>query len=191
MFSTPAYRRYTKAIQPAYSTPVANTVKKYLDLQYLSEKMKLQKELQQQVAVGLTYDFWTSNTTQSYITTTAHYIDINWILRHPVLATRRLLGHHTGKFINSALQEIAQEFHVNTKIAGLTTDNASNMKKAASLQEFITCSDAAVNCVAHTLQLAVENGLKVEAIQMATAEARKCVTHFHKLGIAHDALEQF
>ena len=153
-----------KTIQPAYSTPVANTVKKYLDLQYLSEKMKLQKELTEQEAVALTCDFWTSNTTQSYITTTAHYIDINWILRHPVLATRRLLGQHTGKFISSALKNITQEFHVHSRIAGLTTDNAANMKKAASLQEFITCSEAAVNCVAHTLQLAVEDGLKIDAI---------------------------
>ena len=37
-----------KAIQTAYSKPVANTVKKYLDLQYLSEKTKLQKELTDQ-----------------------------------------------------------------------------------------------------------------------------------------------
>lgn len=180
-----------KKVQPCYSTPVASTVKKYLNLQYLDEKTKLQSELQQQDAVALTCDFWTSNTNHSYITTTAHYIDINWILRHPVLATRRLIGQHTGEFISAALNDIRQEFGIHSKVAGLTTDNAGNMKKAGSLQVFNTCTDATVNCMAHTLQLAVEDGLKAEQIQLAATEARRCVAHFNKSTLASDALEEY
>ena len=58
MFSTPVYRRCMKKIQPAYTPPVANTVKKYLNLEYLSAKMKLQTELKEQEAVTLTSDFF-------------------------------------------------------------------------------------------------------------------------------------
>lgn len=152
-------------------------------------KSTLQADLKMQESVALTCDFWTSNTTQSYITATVHYIDINWILKHPVLATRRLLGHHTGENISSALDEIGKEFNIDGKLAGLTTDNASNMKKAAALLNFAPCTDAAVSCLAHTLQLAVEDSLKCEDIQAAANEARKCISHFNKSTVASDALE--
>ena len=189
MFSAPAYRRYMKIIQPAYTHPVANTVKKYLNLEYFSAKTKLQTELKEQEAVALTSDFWRSGFNQSYITVTAHYIDINWIMKQPVLTTRRVANQHTGKLINSVLNDIRGEFCIHDKVAGLTTDNASNMKKAGSLQSFNTCSDATVSCMAHTLQLAVEDGLKVDEIKNAASEARACAGHFNRK--ASKALEQY
>ena len=162
-----------------------------MKLQYTEEKAKLQKELSEQKAVALTCDFWTSNATHSYITATAHYIDINWILRHPVLATRRVIGHHTGELISGVLDSMRQEFNIHDKVAGLTTDNASNMRKAGSLQVFTTCKDATVSCMAHTLQLAVEDGLKAETIQNAAAQCRRCIGHFNKSNLASDALESY
>ena len=152
MFSTPSYRRYMRGVQPAYVPPVANTVKKYLKLDYITEKTKLLEELREQETVAITSDCWTRNKkSQGYNTATAHYIDINWILRHPVLGTMRILGHHTTEKICNTLDGITQEFEIHHKIAGLTTDNASNMKKVGRLQVFNTCQDAAVSCMAHTL----------------------------------------
>lgn len=192
MFSTPAYRRYMRRVQPSYVPPVSNTIRKYLKLQYTAEKTKLAEELGDQVAVAITSDCWTSHKkSQSFITTTAHYIDTNWIMRHPVLATRRIIGQHTGEVISSVLGDITKEFNIHHKVAGLTTDNASNMKKAGRLQVFNTCSDATVSCMAHTLQLAVEDGLHTEEIQRAANEARKCVSHFSRSNLASDALEQY
>ena len=170
---------------------MASTVRKYLKVQYLAEKMKLQSKLEKQDAVGLTSDFWTSNKNQSYITTTAHYIDTSWILRSTVLATRRLVGQHTGQFISSALDDIRQEFNIHSKVSGLTTDNASNMKKAASMQIYNTVSTAPIGCTAHTLQLAVDGALEATPIQKAAAEARKCVALSNGSTKTNDALEDY
>ena len=112
-------------------------------------------------------------------------------MKHPVLATRRVADQHTGQLINSVLNDIREEFCTHDKVAGLTTDNASNMKKAGSLQSFNTCSDATVSCMAHTLQLVVEDGLKVDEIKNAASEARACVGHFNRSEIASEALEQY
>ena len=87
MFGTPAYRRYMAIVQPAYTPPVANTVKKYLHLQYVEEKKKMIEELKDQVAVGTTSDIWTSTATHGYITETGHYITKDWEIKHCVLAT--------------------------------------------------------------------------------------------------------
>ena len=178
-------------VQPGYTPPVGSTVRRYLNLQYSVEKTKLLADLEAEDAVSMTCDFWTSSAKHSYISATGHYIDINWILKHPVLATRRVIGQHTGEVINSVLNDIRREFNIHSKVAGLTTDNASNMKKAASLQEYITCSDASISCMAHTLQLAVEDGLKLDEIKAAAANARGCVGYFNRSTVASDALEQY
>ena len=54
MFGTPAYRKYMGKVQPAYSPPVASTVKKYLRLQYMEAKHTLKEKLQKQSALALT-----------------------------------------------------------------------------------------------------------------------------------------
>ena len=181
-----------RGIQPAYVPPVANTVRKYLKLGYLTEKTKLVEELKEQEAVAITSDCSTRHKkSQGFITATAHYIDINWIMRHPVLATRRIVGQHTAIKIHEALNDITKEFNINHKVAGLTTDNASNMKKAGRLQVFNTCPDAAVSCMAHTLQLAVQDGLDQDEIEQAAREARDLVGHFNRLNLQSDALEQY
>ena len=153
--------------------------------------MNLQVELKEQETVALTSDFWKSAFKQSYITVTAHYIDINWIMKHPLLATRRVRDQHTGQIINSTLNDIRKEFCTHDKVAGLTTDNASNLKMAGVLQSYNTCSDSTVSCMAHTLQLAVQAGLQIDAMEKAAAEARNCVGYFNRSENVSNALEEY
>ena len=179
-------------VQPAYSTPCTNTVKKYLKLEYVHEKQALRSELQGQAAVAITCDTWTSSAKQGYLTATCHYITEHWILKHTVLSTNRIIGRHTGEHIYDCLASIEQDYGVDTRIAGLTSDNASNMKSAASRQKFNTCDNAHVQCFAHTLQLAVEEGLKKqEVIERAAEACRKLIGHFNRSTLASDELEAY
>ena len=91
-----------------------------------------------------------------------------------MLATRRIVGQHTAIKIHEALNDITKKFNINHKVAGLTNNNASNMKKAGRLQVFNTCPDAAVSCMAHTLQLAVQEGLDQDEIEQAARGQRPC-----------------
>lgn len=98
---------------------------------------------------------------------------------------------HTGEHIKEALYNIASEYGIQYALAGITTDNASNMKVPAGGLEFCTKQHAHVSCFAHTLQLAVDDGLKLEEIDIAATKARKLVGHFNRSTVASDALENY
>ena len=178
-------------VQPSYNTPCGNTVKKYLQLEYLHEKAELKSDLQHAVALSLTCDTWSSSASQGYLTATGHHITEDWVLKHAVLGTKRMIGRHTGEHIYACLASIEQEYGVANKIIGVTSDNASNMKAAASRQVFMSSVEGHVQCFAHTLQLAVEDGLKQDAIQKAAASCRKLVGHFNRSTLASDGLESY
>lgn len=66
----------------------------------------------------------------------------------------------------------------------ITTDNASNISKAVSESSFNH-----MNCFAHTINLAVQRGLKVAGVAKHIAKVRKVVKHFRKSNNAKYALE--
>ena len=134
---------------------------------------------------------WTSMASQGYLTATGHFISEDWVLRHCVLGTKRLIGKHTGENLYQALASIEMDFCVEDKVAAITSDNASNMRVACSKQKFTTCEGPHVQCFAHTLQLAVEDALKQQPIQDAAAAARKLVGHFNRSTLASDGLETY
>ena len=60
--------------------------------------------------------------------------------------------------IGQEILAICDEFNVGTKVA-LVTDNASNMAIVGKESDMTH-----VNCFLHTLQLAIEDGLKIDQI---------------------------
>ena len=191
MFSTPAMRKHLKTLQPNYTPPGATTVRKYVKVKYLEEKSRLKSVLSEQAGVGITCDMWTSKASQGYITVTGHYITNDWLLKNCVLATRGVTDQHTGENIHKALKLIEKEFDIEGKIAGLTSDNASNMKSAGGKHKFCFDIQGHVQCFAHTIQLAVGDGLKLEVVKETAAVCRKLVEHFNKSVQASDALEAY
>ena len=85
---------------------------------------------------------------------------------------------HTGVNIGQEILGICDEFDVGTKVA-LVTDNASNMAIAAK-----ECDMTHVNCFSHTLQLAIEDGLKIDQISKTLSVSRKLVGHFSHSSLA-------
>ncbi|XP_046559942.1 E3 SUMO-protein ligase ZBED1-like [Haliotis rubra] len=119
---------------------------------------------------------WTSCATHGYITVTGHYITDEWDLKSCILATRRVEEA-------DALVSIPMEFEIEY-VCGLTTVNASNMTVAARATGF-----PHVRCFAHTLQLAVHDALKLNAIDNVIIHARKLVSYFSKSVLATQELE--
>ena len=191
MFSTPAFKRFSGFIQPNYIPPSAPTVKKYLKVRYLEEKNKLKDIPSSQEGIGITSDMWTSKARQGFITTTGHYITSDWQLKHCVLATRRVVESHTGEHIFKNLCEIEKEFGIENKIAGLTSDNASNMRSAGAKHSYCTETEGHTQCFAHTLQLAIEDCLQQEVIKETSVASRRLIEHFNKSTLASDALENY
>ena len=164
------FKNFCRKLNAQYHIPCRTTIKKYLDLIYEECKEDI-LSLVEGKDVSLTTDLWTSVGTTSYITVTCHFLS-DWHLQAKILATRPLHEKHTGVNIAATIGHLKDEFKIN-KVTCLVTDNAANMLVAAR--------EAGVphwSCYSHTLQLAVEDGLKYPAIQKALGHARRIVSHF-------------
>uniref|UniRef100_H3B220 DUF659 domain-containing protein n=1 Tax=Latimeria chalumnae TaxID=7897 RepID=H3B220_LATCH len=108
--------------------------------------------------VALTTGGWTSRATESYITIISSHTNANWELVNYILQTimqESQTGENTGQVLKDAISEWAIPQN-----PPLVTDNASNMDRAG---EFARC-EPHVKCYAHTVNLAVQRALKVNAV---------------------------
>ena len=92
------------------------------------------------------------------------------------------MNRHTGSNIAKEVTKLTREFNVKA-VPAITTDNASNMSLAARELNFFQ-----VGCLAHTLQLAIEDGLKLPQISKSLGAARKLVGHFSHSALATNCL---
>ena len=132
--------------------------------------------------VTFTSDLWTSTAPQGYITVSGHYIKDDWLLCSNVLATRLTELRHTGSNIALEIRKIKEEFKI-AVCSALVIDNAGNMLVASK-----ELNVPHVGCFAHTLQLAIGDGLKMLQILRVLGAARKLVTHFSHSVLATNAL---
>ena len=174
------FKLLVHSLNPGYRVPCRKTVSKYLEHIYKEHKDSLIESISEK-PISLTSDLWTSASDQGYITVTAHYLD-NWEIQNKVLATRNMTARHTGLNIGQELNNICAEFRVAKKVA-LVTDNAANMSIAA--QE---CGAPHINCFSHTLQLAIEDGLKLDQVSKVIGASRRLVSHFSHSSLAVNAL---
>lgn len=147
----------------------------------------LKLSLQQATSVSITTDGWTSNTTESYITVTCHYIDNEWNLKSSVLQTRAYEDRHTGENLAALLKSVVEEWGLEGKILACVHDNASNIVSANSPQ-MVPWKSAP--CFAHTLQLAINDGMRIVGVEEVVQVCNKLVSHFHHSTLASKCLEE-
>ena len=96
------------------------------------------------------------------------------LLSH-LLETREFPETHTGANIAEELENIMDEWKLDKRcLSALTTDNCSNIVSATDILECIR-----MTYFSHTLQLAVEQVLKLSRVSSALARCRRLVSHFN------------
>ena len=117
---------------------------------------------------------------------TCHNI-INGKLNWHLLQTTRLQERHTAEHLGAALSNCFEEWGLLGKVVVMVTDNGANIKKAVKDCLFLEHHP----CVAHTLNLCVNDGLKKLAdIREVIEQSRKIVNFFKNSVLASDKLEQ-
>ena len=178
------FRRFVKNLNPIYCVPSSNTIGKYVGLIYAELKVDVINELAGN-DVAFTTDMWTSTAHHDYMTLTCHYINSPLQLKSRIIATRPLGDKHTANNIAEMIRAIAAEFRVRSVIT-ITTDNASNMVACGKL--LAADGIIRISCFAHSLQLAVNEGLNVPVISKMIAFAKRAVSHFSRSQPATRAL---
>ena len=151
-----------------------------------AEKAKLQSRLSDAQYISLTTDGWSSRNSESYITTTAHWLDGTWSLQSAVLRTTQLQQSHTSDNLLSYTQEVIKDWNLERGLPiPITTDNASNITKAIREGRFLH-----VRCFAHTINLAAQKGLSVKVVNDMLSHIRRIVKYFNKSCLANAILKE-
>ena len=140
--------------------------------QYATRKEELKEKLEGE-ACGLTSDHWTSVSTEPYITITAHHINDDWELKSDVIETKKTEERHTGVNIATDMINAATDWKIEAE--GWVHDNAKNMKSAdANIKDRQPTEGTfeAVDCGAHTLQLAIKPAFTIDEAEHLIKRAR-------------------
>ncbi|XP_063049938.1 E3 SUMO-protein ligase ZBED1-like isoform X1 [Engraulis encrasicolus] len=174
------FRNMLKVLEPRYVMPTrryfGTNVIPHL---YEETRQDIVKELSEACQVALTTDGWTSRSTESYLTVTAHHITPQWELRSCVLQTRPIYESHTSEFLSQKLREVVEEWALERGSGSIpvTTDNAKNIVNAVGLTEGL---GPQISCFAHTVNLAAKSAISNAQIARLLARVRKVVTFFHR-----------
>ena len=171
--------------EPEYTVPSRKTITSQIEKLYADNARELRKTLANVEKVALTTDAWTALTTESYVTVTCHYV-LNWEMKSVVLQTRAMPERHTAENLASVLKNATESWGLNGKVTACVHDNASNIVRAN--KEFLEWDSNP--CFAHTLQLAINDGFKLTAINNVVISAGRLVSHFHHSTTATQALNQ-
>ncbi|CAG8842323.1 32534_t:CDS:1, partial [Racocetra persica] len=159
-----AFYNMVQKLDPFYQIPTRKTIHNLVINQF-NQQRNLIKDYFSKISnnVALIANFWTSLKMKNFIAITIHFIDNNWKLQHFVLDIFQFKGSHTGQLIADKIYNLLEEFQIETKIIGLTTDNAANMIFAANyLQDKLILNNFChYRCIAHILNLVVSAGLNL------------------------------
>jgi len=186
--SSSGFQQFMAIVEPNYLICKEGAIKRRLKAYKSSVEEQIKKELRNAKSVSCTSDCWSSISLQSYITVTAHFIDDQWCPKSYTLTTHQLEDRHTALNLTNQLETTFSKWEIEEKVMAVVTDNAKNVLNAVSSLTNVTEKND-LTCSAHTLQLAVNNGLKYEKIEKLIELSSKIVGHFKHSNLATQCLK--
>ena len=182
------FQCFLKVIDPKYVPPSRRTItRNHLPMLYSTCKSQLMESLSKTEFCAVTTDIWTSRSTQSFLSVTAHYIDNEkspCASKSCILETVCLKVDHTGENIAGQLLRVTEEWSLRNKVICAVTDSASNMNLAIRTTRWNH-----LPCFAHTLNLIVQGAIAAdEQLSTLQAQCKKIVSFFHRSVKASDRL---
>lgn len=183
-------RDLLKYAEPNYKCISAEHAKELIKLEAGDLKTKIKEQIAKSKAVTLTTDNWTSVNNESFMAVTSSYIDENWCLQSPVLATKNLQERHTAEYLAQELKCVIEHWEISDRVIAIVHDNASNIKGVARM---ICDKWWDIGCAAHTLQICINHAMGIHAISnnyisRTINAASRLVGHFHHSSMATQAL---
>ncbi|XP_025418328.1 zinc finger BED domain-containing protein 1-like [Sipha flava] len=179
------FREFLDLGIPEYNAPSRRTISRLIDHAALLERDNFKKYLSNISYISLTIDFWTSDSNNSYLGVTCHFID-SWTLHSRVLEVIEVLESHTSINIVSNLKSVLKTWDIENKVVAFVCDNAANMVKAINDMDKFNL----VRCTAHSIQLSVNAGLKNDVTKELINKLRKIVGYFNRSSSAQSELEK-
>ncbi|XP_070847165.1 zinc finger BED domain-containing protein 4-like [Chaetodon trifascialis] len=182
------FRKLLSVLEPRYAIPSRHYITDTeLPKLHNAVKKHIQGLLQDIPAFSFTTDIWSSTVTpMSLISLTAHWIGEDFTRKNAILHAKQFRGSHTGTAIACVFEEKLETWGIpKSSVHVVVRDSAKNMIKAMN-----EAGLPSLSCVAHTFQLAVNEGLLSQrSVSDAVAIGRKIVGHFKHSPLAYSRLE--
>ncbi|KAH7667126.1 Tam3-transposase (Ac family) protein [Dioscorea alata] len=187
------FKEVMHAACPQFRMPSRWTVTRDCYELYLDERKKLKNLLRHNTSkICLTTDSWTSIQKINYMCLTAHFIDNDWNLNKKVLSFCPI-SSHKGVDIGQAIEKCLLEWGIDD-VFTITVDNASSNDTVVSYlrEKFVNWGKCVlegkwlhVRCVAHIINLVVNDGLKkignsIDCIRAAVRYVRQSPARLKK-----------
>ncbi|KAJ0827795.1 putative transcription factor/ chromatin remodeling BED-type(Zn) family [Helianthus annuus] len=167
-------QRYTKMVQrtlqPRYTHVSRATLRRDCLKLWKKAKLELISYFEKlETGVNLTSDVWSAphGSPDSYICVTAHWIEpATWQMMKRTILFKLFDYPHTGEAIYKVIDKCITTYKLENKVFSISFDNASNNTSAVmrlKLKYNPICEGTFFHsrCVAHIINLAVQDGLKV------------------------------
>ncbi|MBN3281491.1 ZBED4 protein, partial [Polyodon spathula] len=155
------FRQLLPFIEPNYKVPSWPSVLNRIHGLYDTVKTNLQEAPDKATHVSLAIDCWTSRARFLHFVS-HHYITDKWEFKTAVLCTKEIEECHTSDILANFVQNVAESWNLHGKVVAVVHANASNMQRLGEM----SCNAQDLGCTAHSLQLAVQAGLKTDRISV-------------------------
>ncbi|KAL3347815.1 hypothetical protein AABB24_021455 [Solanum stoloniferum] len=177
------FKKFMSQAQPLFRIPSRRTITRDCYALYSELRYNLKKSFREiQPKICLTTDTWTSMQRINYMCLTAHFIDRNWVL-HKRILNFCPISSHKGEQMAEAIGNCLLDWNLDN-VFSVTVDNASSnsvMITELSKQldmwgtNIMKGKHLHVRCMAHILNLIVQEGLK--EIDISVKRVRQMVRY--------------
>jgi hypothetical protein len=183
----PAFRRCLKRLRPSYRPPHCRALAGYLlDDAYAHTNTHIDRIIGEASGhLTLVSDSWSNQRSESItnyvVTTRKHAIFIG---SEPIGATR-----HTAEVIAAGISKKIDELGGGKAVIAVTTDNASNMRKAWQKLQQHYASVLTLGCASHTVNPLVNDILAVSNLAEVLQNALQAIKYFKSSNARTGALD--
>ena len=187
------FRDFVHTLEPRYKLPTRHALSNEI-VPALYEKVRGEVALSMNYncvySLAVTTDGWTSNTNDSYISFTSHYVDASFQVHNECLQAQYFPDSHTGDHLALCIEDCIKQWlpeYLQKKIpVFVVTDNAANIKEALRQLPAFTH----LTCFGHSLQLTISHAVgEFSGLKSLFTKARQIVSHFrHSSQASHRLL---
>lgn len=168
------FQRLIKLLEPRYTIPCRKTFSQnVIPKKYEELKNKLNLNLTGVDAYSITFDYWTSCCSKSFLSLTMHHLTQDFQLKDYVLKTQEVNVSHTAKNTSDIIRTILSEFNLPLNKVWTVSDGAANMKATAKELGYPN-----ILCFAHLLHGCLTNIFDDPQLKTLLANSRGLVKHF-------------
>ncbi|KAL2237286.1 UNVERIFIED_CONTAM: putative AC transposase [Sesamum indicum] len=179
------FRHFMSVTCPMFAIPSRRTITKDIFHMYVNERAKLKSFIKNHAQrVCITTDTWTSIQKVNYMCLTAHFIDDDWKLHKRILNFFPIIGHKNEE-VSKGVEKCFLEWGID-RIFTITVDNASSndgamvyLKKKLENwgQNILGGKYVHMRCIAHIINLVVQDGLKGKDEHEAISRIRGAIKY--------------